>query len=266
MRVNPNKRIIAQFPFKGAIKPLTGSERSWARDQIGKLQNSLPEPLVHESLSYDEYDNHLLFAFRYAAEKFGLENVPKELPVDHSGDLDHAWDEVAATHFASVTRRMFGDRKVKVLQLASNYGPILFYLEKCLKADVFGVEPKREAIDYASSMGTRYIKMGFAQDIPYPDETFDAVYSRHCLCNNYPRAFYPWADEDELNVIGAEKDRVPGMILPHVLKILWQVQRVLKPGGLFISSDEDTITPETASLHFSRYWKVERSPVRMVQK
>ena len=63
--------------------------------------------------------------------------------------------------------------KVKILDIGCGTGANLKFFEKFGK--VFGIDPSKEALKYAKTIGCKGVKIGRAEKIPYKSDSFDAV-------------------------------------------------------------------------------------------
>lgn len=261
-----HSKVIAKFPWSGTILPLVPSERATVKAQVELLTSSFPNMPVVGLVVADSARRNIIET-EYKAIEFAEKFIPKQLPVDHTGDFISAWSpRLAAT--LSYMIGNFSEEKngPAVLQIGSNYGPLLAFLREELRCYPSGIDSSDEAIKFAHSLGIDFIRQGLAQKIPFESGLLDVVISRHLLCHNYVRAFFPWATENELSVI-REEARETDILTPHVLPILREIARVLKPGGIFISCEGETVVqPGPASLFFSKYIEWFKGSIAIIQK
>jgi len=125
-----------------------------------------------------------------------------------------------------VIRLLFGEgRQARGLQLASNYGPYLSYLrDSQLGPNMLGIDSDRLAAEYARSIGVNVITAN-AAELPFAGNGFDLVFSHNFLVFNYEERL----DRFRPGRHGTE---------PFLARVLSEVSRVLRPGGIFISSQE----------------------------
>jgi len=199
--------------------------------------------------------------------EFGREVVPKSFPEGHVDNFSAAWNPGLAAILSCMIRDFSEEKNgPAVLQVGSSYGPLLSFLKKELMCYPCGIDPSWEAIKFAHSIGIDFIRPGLAQKIPFESGLFDVVISRHVLCHNYARAFFPWADEAELDIVRKEAGEID-LLTPHVLPILREISRVLKPGGIFISCEGETLVqPGPASVFFSKYTEWFKGSMAIIQK
>jgi len=262
-----NQNVAAHFPFSGRIKPLADNERIEVKKKLMRMQQFLSPGLKTDFISLTETERAGREKIAVRAADFAENMIPKVFPDDPHGDFMQAWNLPLACRTIMLLERHFEDAgKIKLLQAASNYGPMLQFIQMETGASVFGFDGNPEAVNFAAATGRSFVRHGFAQRIPFEDEAFDVVLSRHLLCYNYQRAFFPWANQIEREIIQAELYMEKEIVLPHLMKILGQISRVLKPGGVFISSDEDTVTETAASPFFTEFSRLKATPLSILRK
>lgn len=125
-----------------------------------------------------------------------------------------------------VVRLLFGDsRQVRGLQLASNYGPYLHYLQTSQPGQkMLGIDIDPLAVQYAHAIGVNVFRAN-ATKLPFVENAFDLAFSHNFLIFNY---------KEWLEHIRPEGQNTE----PFSARILSEVYRILKPGGIFVSSQE----------------------------
>ena len=119
-------------------------------------------------------------------------------------------------------RLIFGNRKPFGLQLASNYGPYLFYQREARGRNFVGLDADRHAAAYAAKIGNIVVQ-GDAATLPFADKTFEVVISTNFLAVEYL----------------SQLDLARGVSDPDLAeRVTTEVYRVLKPGGWFFSELE----------------------------
>jgi SAM-dependent methyltransferase len=114
-------------------------------------------------------------------------------------------------------------RNLNGLQLAANFGPYLLYLrEQRGFTNFLGLDIDQHAVAYAREIGSPVIE-GNAAKLPFAGKSLDLVISDHFLSLDY----------DPLG------DSASQPLPDFIGSVAGEVYRVLKPGGSFISLDED---------------------------
>lgn len=101
-----------------------------------------------------------------------------------------------------------GGGKVTLLEVGCSNGYKLKWIEGNLHYQCRGIEPSKQAVDMARQKGLEVIQ-GTADNLPFPDNTFDIVIFGFCLY---------LCDREDLFRIAFEADRVlknPGWLLIH---------------------------------------------------
>jgi SAM-dependent methyltransferase len=114
-----------------------------------------------------------------------------------------------------------GLQGVRILQLACNFGPYLHFLQNVKEANVSGIEINPVIAHHARKNGLDVIRAS-ATSLPFADGEFDHVISRNFLVGAYLCAW----------------PKIPYDFVPRTVR---EVERVLKPGGIFISDHEDNL-------------------------
>jgi SAM-dependent methyltransferase len=110
-----------------------------------------------------------------------------------------------------------------MLQLASNYGPFLFYLKRMSEFNkIYGIDVDRFAVQYGNQIGNKVL-LASAHCLPIADSTFDIVFSQNFIDFEYFRFS---------NV------KLATTMAESVSRIMNEIYRVLRSGGVFISSLE----------------------------
>ena len=135
----------------------------------------------------------------------------------YSADL-HTFASIHATFKALAAGRGDGWRG---LEIGCNFAPYSYYLRNDHGVDMHGLDKNRFAVKYARSNGFP-LAFGDARKMRYPSGTFDMVISNHFLCSEYILPFIP--------------DWNTHSFICHTIK---ETERVLKPGGYFLSFQED---------------------------
>lgn len=267
LRENPNKRIIAQFPWIGKIYTLTRIARADAAQKVQLIRQSFPPALHPERMILFPEAKFAMKELEQKAQQFEASSLPKTLPTDLTGDFAMAWWPHLAGQLSFLINDLAEKKTLpRVLQIACNFGPLLSFISNETGAEVHGIDMNKAAVDFAVSSGNYFVRHGLAQNMPFENSSFDFIISRHFLCSNYPRAYFPWASENELDIIRKEALEW-SIFIPHALKVLSEMNRALKPGGYLISAqDESLITPETAGMFFRRFIEVEGHGIRLLQK
>ena len=116
-------------------------------------------------------------------------------------------------------------RRLRLLDIGCSSGVFLARLQKVFGWDVYGVEPNREAAQFArEKYGLEQVTTGTLDEVHYPDAYFDAV----TLWNVLEHLYSPDAT-------------------------LKEIRRILKPGGLLVCA-----VPNLAGLDaklFGKYWQ-----------
>jgi len=134
--------------------------------------------------------------------------------------------------YMHITIKLFCEnlKGLRVLQLASNFGPYLHFLKEVEGANVSGVDILKAAAEYGQEHGLDVRETSSAQ-LPFADGEFDLVFSKNFLDQSYLSVFGRNCSEE------------------IVVPTLNQVYRVLKPGGHFISELENLPLPGSAFGH-----------------
>jgi SAM-dependent methyltransferase len=133
-------------------------------------------------------------------------------------DLMHSSIEYIYLHLAM--KSFFPSLNGKtILQLACNFGPFLHFLKQQEGATVFGVDTAVAAGQYAQEHGVNVLKASAAA-LPFRDGSFDLVVSSNFLCPFYMNAIKAYGQD------------------PIIQPVMREVERTLKPGGLFFSQFE----------------------------
>lgn len=255
-KFDPNRFVIAQFPFRGKIGPLSISERKRISSLTGDLKATLfAQALKPTFVKYTDDDRARLSTLMERAQVFSSLNVPKSFESDPWGDCKDAWDPRLAANLALMMGKFYGKTDgLKVLQIACHWGPMLSFLKQEINAEVHGLDVNPRAAEFAASRGMNFIRTGTVQNMPFNTAEFDIVISRHILCDDYAFVFYPWATREEYeNVVLSECHKNRDIVLSHLLRILSEASRILKPGGRMFSLNEELVTVTTASPFFSEY-------------
>ncbi len=141
-------------------------------------------------------------------------------------------------------------RGKKILQIASNWGPYMYFLKDIYKADTFGLDINAAAVAYAARGGLKFY-VGDASRMGFRSGSFDIVISNNFLDYSY------------LNSLPAS--RAPNF----VEKVIIEAHRILKPGGRFFSYQESEIENTTEAIAlFGSFEKMifPWSPVHILQK
>jgi hypothetical protein len=142
-------------------------------------------------------------------------------------------------------------RGKKVLQVASNWGPYMHYLKHEYGAVVSGVDKNNIAVKYAKAGGLDFIAGDAGRMDFFQDNSFDMAISHNFLDSGYLGIFC-------FNDIYWN----PHPFMKNVIK---EIHRILKPGGVFYSQNEDLealgsacgIFSSISRLEFSRFDSVE---------
>jgi len=140
---------------------------------------------------------------------------------------------------------------IKILQLACNYGPYLHYLQQVEGINAFGVDVDQEAVVYANKYGLSNVRAS-SLALPFREGVFDCVLSHHFLEGDY--------------LLGLPVDVAD--LVNFIPKTVAEAYRILKPGGLFVSEEEDVFS-QLALQSFSqedRSFRALSSRLRVFQK
>lgn len=196
-----SKQILSTGNLHGA---LPASVPVWGQYQPYSYVNWGVKFFADAILRYRQYD---LPAWR-PQEEFVRQSLRLQADAGrwekHSRTLD-ALDTSVMEHIAAsiiAIRKAPQTERIRVLDLGCGEGRCLNWLREQIPDGVyFGVDPVAPA-------GDDSIRVGSAYDIPFPDQSFDVLYSY--------------------------------IVLAHVSdlsRVLSEISRVLKPGGLFIVAD-----------------------------
>ena len=132
-----------------------------------------------------------------------------------------------------------------ILEAGSNWGPFMHYLKHEHGANVFGVDINKIAVEYAKRGGLNFT-MGDASKMDfYKDNSFDIVVSRNFLIAGYLRLFCH---------NGQYRDPFPFMN-----KVIKEIYRILRPGGLYFSNFEDMGSIDASKDLFGSFDRMELS-------
>lgn len=269
LRINPNERIIAHFPFREGIRPLNRSERDWAQNSVRELKETLKSQKLQAGfLSFNGVETDRYNLLRDEANKFFIDQT-KGAPTNHPyfPKLHLDWNDVFTAKLTLVLEKLYKKQPgLNILHIGCGFGPVMAFVKRGLKANVYGLEVNGDAVNIGSTLGNHFILKGMAQHMPWAGEKFDAVITWHFLCYNYPRGFFPFATEEEMETITNELFRNQEMLLPHGIKMLGQLQKVIKPGGHLISYNEDMVNVLTASAFFSSFVSIDGGSLIALQK
>jgi 2-polyprenyl-3-methyl-5-hydroxy-6-metoxy-1,4-benzoquinol methylase len=109
----------------------------------------------------------------------------------------------------------------KVLQIAPNWGPYMYFLQQEFGVNAHGIDKNPIAIHYAKEQGGLNFIFGDASSMPFDNDLFDVIITNGFLDTIYLRAFFSDAQ-------------------PFIDKVLQDIHRTLKPKGLFLSQGEET--------------------------
>ncbi len=259
---NPNKRIIAQYPWKGPIRSFTDCERGAIGERIAGIRGNLPAVERQE--------------FKFTAEQelrfYDLKDLAKRFAASYLSRLNDpttlvAWSDHLAVNGAVVAETVMGrSLPLNVLEIGCRCAPMLVFYQKGLGWNVSGIEPDETQVKHAHTIGNYFVKRGIAQSLPFENGLFDLVISKHVFCSNYPQAFYPWANTEEAKTIVNESQNIKMMVLPQSLKVFGEISRVLSPGGIYISYQEDMLDEKTAALSFARLLSIGKGHIIAAQK
>jgi SAM-dependent methyltransferase len=112
-------------------------------------------------------------------------------------------------------------KRKKVLQIAPNWGPYMYFLQQEFGATAFGIDKNRIAVRYAKEQGGLNFIVGDASNLPFNNDSFDLIVTNGFLLDAYLHIFL--------------KDPQPFME-----KVVQEIHRTLKPSGLFFSQGEET--------------------------
>jgi len=102
----------------------------------------------------------------------------------------------------------------RVLQVAPNWGPYMYFLQQELGAIAFGIDKNQIAVRYAKEKGGMNFIVGDAGNLPFNGESFDLIFAKGFLNDSYLNLFF----------------MDPSSFMD---KVVQEIHRTLKPGGLF---------------------------------
>jgi hypothetical protein len=174
-------------------------------------------------------------------------NDPLFSPVDFHKNLI----EYADIHAAILRSRGLNCLQgARIMQLAPNWGPYLYYLREACGSIVDGIDMNTVAVRYAKEQGKLPLRLGDAARLPFGNNYFDIIISRGFMVGTYLDTF----SED------------PGSFMETVIG---EVHRTLKPGGMLLSHKEDTEhlnSPYSLFSSFSQICFPTDEPVCVLQK
>jgi len=164
-----------------------------------------------------------------------MKDVPAEFYPVYLGDPDNFHKTPHLYSTIEITLQLiFGEgmKNIQGVQLASNYGPFLFYLrEQKGITGLTGIDISHAAVQYASENGIP-VAMADARKLPFQDSSQDVVISAFFLNPAYLMLLAP---------INGYRWRGGGSAF--LLDVLKEAYRVLKPGGCLISLLEWFVFP-----------------------
>jgi SAM-dependent methyltransferase len=255
-----------------SVNPLPFTNRDVRRQNysIGKLIRYRP-PFVANAEK--EISKMLGGADLHSLEKNHALISGEVLELQSKGDVTHAKEILASPLFGAsdylvrpilfwgintAVLKCVGIRGLggkKILQVAPNWGPYMYYLKHEYGAVVSGVDNNNIAVEYAKLGGLDFT-MGSAGKMDFfPDNSFDLVISRNFLESSYLNMFF-------FNKFYRDPS-------PFMNDVIREIHRVLKPGGIFFSQYEDTGEMKLAYDIFSSFDRLELSgfdAVHILQK
>jgi hypothetical protein len=238
-KANKFRRTLLRYPHayvkKAAseIQKLLGVSNNIELDACSM---ALQRTLIREMAQTPSLqDNTLLFS-------------PLLRPIDYNTELFFFADIHAAISEIQGLKTLKG---ANILQLAPSWGPYMHYLHNRYGAKTYGVDMNKVSVEYANR-GHLNFKVGDASKMGFfQDNFFDLVISLNFLDSDYLQLF--------LN------DKTTSFME----KVLMEVHRVLKPGKLFLSQEEETERLLPAVNLFSAFKKIEfpfPGPIIILQK
>ena len=149
------------------------------------------------------------------------------------------YPEIYTTLHVALTEFQGNLRGQKILQLACNWAPYLFYLKNICGARTYGADLNMAAVDYAVSFGKLQVRFSDVSALPFENNFFDAVISSHFL-----EWFYI------ANLTGRQAAS------PYTANVLKEVSRVLKQKGNFYSHRENIDSETLSGANFPAWTQV----------
>jgi SAM-dependent methyltransferase len=206
-RLTPNQIRLAQSLTKGG---------NFAHPFIKNAPNEIAR--LHGRTNFDE----LILRYNLIRESpFPLQKIREQLIFQPYNYQRIPCEYVALEVMLNLLE--LGHKKNIMLQLASNYGPFLFYLKQMGFTDLYGVDIDAFAVKYANRIGNNVL-LAQADRLPIADSTFDIVFSQNFIDFEYLKFAYAGLNNPNMTDI--------------ITSIMNEIYRVLKPGGVFISSQE----------------------------
>jgi len=169
------------------------------------------------------------------------ENDPQLFPISRA--LTYALnDPISYININSALWRFFGIkglRGLKCLEPGPDWGSFMYYLKDKAGVNVHGIDKNPASVAYAVQGGLDFIA-GDASRLPYPDNSFDFVITRSFLEHGHLMVFL-----DD----------------PYILmvRVIVEIHRVLKPGGLYFSQMEDLEHLDAPFSLFAEYSRLNSS-------
>jgi len=188
------------------------------------------EPKISEMLGVKNMDHLLKRSFqlkqRYDSEnKAGHFDTAKEIAssvyFEASNYLVHPIRYVDIHVALSVYVGSNHLKGKKVLQIAPNWGPYMYFLQQEFGVNAHGIDKNDIAVRYAKEHGGLNFIYGDASEMPFDNDLFDVIITNGFLDTLYLHAFFSDAQ-------------------PFMDKVLQEIHRTLKPKGLFLSQGEET--------------------------
>lgn len=220
-----------------------------APDEIAKLAGSKNAQVMQEYA--DKLKQMILRSHNSGYEMLSKENI-KKLYFDkmfstlNPDEFDSNPFWFAEIHAALIYR--FGKEAISqknILELGCSFAPYLHFLKNVYRNDAVGIDMNPFATEYARKNGVQALQ-GDCRNLPFKESSFDVVFSRH---------FLEFLYLDQLS--SGSESTSPSFIRSTI----FEVMRVLRPGGVYVSYFEADIKADIMNLHhFSSGMSLELLP------